>query len=40
MGLITVYTVSKICHQNKMRWIFLSVALVFVSAIKQEDSDG
>merc|ERR1711994_1081615 len=33
-------TVSKICHQNKMRWIFLSVALVCVSSIKQEDSDG
>merc|ERR1712062_289115 len=33
-------TVSKICHQNKMRWIFLSVALVCVSAIEQEGSDG
>merc|ERR1712038_2149745 len=33
-------TVSKICHQNKMRWIFLSVAIVCASAIEQEDSEG
>merc|ERR1711994_45621 len=33
-------TVSKICHQNKMRWIFLSVALVCASTIEQEDSEG